>query len=88
MQVVLEHVGRDGDGLVHQPPRWPRDLVCTIAAVVQGVVYRKLRSPAQFLRPLCRKAISGGDAEGVRESLRSTGGEGQHQGRDDDGSYV
>ena len=52
VQVVHEHVGRDGDGLVHQPSKCPRDLVRTTVAVVQGAVYCESRSPTQFLRSL------------------------------------
>ena len=44
--------------------------------------------PTQFLRPLWRKAVSGGDVEGVRESFQGAGGKGRHQGWNNDGSCV
>ena len=52
VQVVHEHVGRDSDGLDHQPSKRPRDLVRIAVAVVQGAVYCESRPPTQFLRSI------------------------------------
>ena len=68
----------DGNGLVHQPSRWPCDLLCAVIATISGVVYREQGSPAGVVRSLRRKAVPGGDVEGLHQQFRGTGGEGWH----------
>ena len=45
MQVVHEHPDRNDNGVVHQSPRWPHNIVRVADQAAQGTVHRKSRSP-------------------------------------------
>ena len=75
MEVVHEHPGENSDGLVHQPPWWPCDVVPTAYKAIQGTVHCESGSPTYLLWSLWHKTISGRLFEGIPPPLWSTGGE-------------